>query len=185
MTLPIEGGGATARAEMARTGGHAAEIAPPLRRRLASLIYESMLLFGVVFSAGLVFSIVGQVRSGVDPRQPLLQAFLFIVCGSYCSWCWSKGQTLAMRAWRIEVVDRHGRRLTLGRAAFRYLCAWLWVLPPLALLDAVRLGGAQISVLLLGWMAVYALLSRFHPQRQFLHDVIAGTRLVASDEPPR
>jgi uncharacterized RDD family membrane protein YckC len=155
-------------------------LAPPLARRLAGAVYESMLLFGVVFSAGLVFSIALQVRSGMDPRQPLLQAFIFVVCGAYCSWFWSKGQTLAMRAWRIELVDRHGRRLTQMRAVFRYLCAWLWVLPPLALLDSARLGGAQVAVLLLGWFVLYALLSRFHPQRQFLHDVIAGTRLITA-----
>lgn len=145
---------------------------------MASAVYESMLLFGVLFSAALLFSIVVQMRSGMDPRQPLFQAFLFIVCGLYCSWFWSKGQTLAMRAWQIQVVDRHGRRLTPLRAAFRYLCAWLWILPPLAVLQSVPLGGMQISVLLLGWMAAYSLLSGFHPQRQFLHDAIAGTRLV-------
>ncbi|MNY83104.1 hypothetical protein D3C86_2256390 [compost metagenome] len=31
---------------------------------------------------------------------------------------------------------------------------------------------------MLGWIVVWALLSRLHPQRQFLHDVLAGTRLV-------
>jgi uncharacterized RDD family membrane protein YckC len=142
-----------------------------------------MLLFGVVFSAGLLFSIVTQMRSGMDPRQPLLQLFIFAVCGAYCSWFWSKGQTLAMRAWRIELVDRRGRRVTRLRALFRYLCAWLWVLPPLAVLDSVRLGAGQTTVLVLGWMLVYAVFSRFHPQRQFVHDVMAGTRLVDSGAP--
>lgn len=156
--------------------------APPLLRRMASAVYESMLLFGVVFSAALLFSITVQMRSGMDPRQPLLQAFLFIVSGLYCGWFWSKGQTLAMRAWQIQVVDRHGRRLTRGRAAFRYLCAWLWILPPLAVMQPLQLGGAQITVVLLGWVAAYAVLCRFHPQRQFMHDVIAGTRLVNAEK---
>ena len=31
---------------------------------------------------------------------------------------------------------------------------------------------------MLGWVAVWALLSRFQPQRQFWHDVWAGTRLI-------
>lgn len=156
-------------------------MAPPLARRMASVIYESMLLFGVVFSAALLFSVVGQMRSGMDPRQPIFQGFLFVVCGAYCTWFWSKGQTLAMRAWRIELVDRYGRRVTRLRAVFRYLCAWLWLLPPLALLESVRLDGAHVGVVLLGWISFYALLSRFHSQRQFLHDVIAGTRLVTTD----
>ena len=34
------------------------------------------------------------------------------------------------------------------------------------------------ALLLLGWVAVWSLLSRFVPQRQFLHDQLAGTRLI-------
>jgi hypothetical protein len=30
----------------------------------------------------------------------------------------------------------------------------------------------------MGWVLCYALLSRFHPQRQLLHDALAGTRLI-------
>ena len=35
-----------------------------------------------------------------------------------------------------------------------------------------------VLVLMAGWVAVWALLSRFHPERQFWHDVWAGTRLI-------
>jgi len=31
-----------------------------------------------------------------------------------------------------------------------------------------------------GWILIWALLSRFHPERQFWHDALAGTRLVSS-----
>jgi hypothetical protein len=40
-------------------------------------------------------------------------------------------------------------------------------------LSAWGLGGT-----LLAWMACWSLLSYLHPQRQFLHDALAGTRLV-------
>ena len=43
--------------------------------------------------------------------------------------------------------------------------------------------GAEIAVLVLGWVAVWALLSRFHPLQQFWHDVWAGTRLVHFEHP--
>jgi hypothetical protein len=33
-------------------------------------------------------------------------------------------------------------------------------------------------VLVLGWVAVWAILARFHPQQQFWHDAWAGTQLV-------
>lgn len=156
--------------------------APSLARRMACWLYEGMLLFGVLFSAGLVFSIAGQMRHAMDPRHELLQGFLFIVCGVYCVWCWSKGQTLAMRTWRIRVVDRHGRAVTQGRALLRYLYCWIWVVPPLAALQARPFTGWQLTALFLGWVAVWALSSRLQRERQFWHDVWAGTRLV--DAPP-
>jgi len=40
------------------------------------------------------------------------------------------------------------------------------------------LSGAEISILTIGWVAVWAILARFHPQKQFWHDAWAGTRLV-------
>jgi uncharacterized RDD family membrane protein YckC len=60
----------------------------------------------------------------------------------------------------------------------RYLLGWVWVLPPLAVMAPFGLSGGEVTVLMLGWVAVWALLSLFHPQRQFWHDVMAGTRLI-------
>lgn len=54
----------------------------------------------------------------------------------------------------------------------------MWFLPPLAIVAPLGLGAGEITVITLGWVAVWALLSRFHPQRQFWHDAWAGTRLV-------
>jgi uncharacterized RDD family membrane protein YckC len=155
-------------------------MAPTLRRRMACWVYEGILLFAIVFVAGWLFSTLGQVRDAMDARRPLLQAFVFVVFGIYFSWCWSKGQTLAMKTWHIRVVGRDGRAISQMRALFRYLCSWLWFLPPLALLSPFKLSGGEMAWLLLGWVAVWAMLSRFHPQRQFWHDVLAGTRLVSS-----
>ncbi len=154
--------------------------APPLLRRMACWAYEGMLLFAVVFVAGWLFSTLAQVRSGMDERRHLLQAFLFVVFGIYFAWFWSRGQTLAMKTWNIRVVDRAGRPLTQGRALLRYLCSWLWFLPPLLALAPVQLSVGEYAVLVFGWVAVWAVLSRFHPQRQFWHDALAGTRLISA-----
>lgn len=147
------------------------------------MLYESMLLFGVAFGAALVFSIIGQVKSGMDPRRPLLLAFVVVVIGIYFAWCWSKGgQTLAMRSWKIRIVALDGQPPSQWRALFRYACSWLWVLPPLAFLAPLKLSAGEITAVIIGWMAFWALLSYAHPQRQFLHDALAGTRLVAVPE---
>jgi uncharacterized RDD family membrane protein YckC len=147
---------------------------------MACWAYEGILLFGVVFVAGWLFSTLGQVRSGIDERRPLLQAFCFVVFGVYFAYFWSRGQTLAMKTWRIRIVDRNGAPLTQRRAMLRYLLAWVWFVPPLAVLAPFHLRPAEVGVLVAGWVAVWALLSRFHPQRQFWHDAWAGTRLVAA-----
>lgn len=151
--------------------------APPLLRRMACWLYEGMLMFGVVFIAGYLFSTLTQTRHALDNRH-WQQAFLFVVFGIYFVWFWSRGQTLAMKTWHIRVVDRLGLPLTQPRALLRYLLAWLWFLPPLAASATFSLPGTEVAVLVLGWVAVWAVLSRFHPQGQFLHDALAGTRLV-------
>lgn len=158
-------------------------MAPKLRRRLACWLYEGMLLFAVVFVAGYLFSSLSQTRHALDNRHAH-QAFVFVVLGIYFTWLWAKGQTLAMKTWRIKVVDTRGQPLTQGHAFVRYLWSWLWFVPPLLVAWLFGLTGAETGVLVVGWVLVWALLSRFHPQRQYLHDVLAGTRLVPSDTDP-
>ena len=152
-------------------------LAPSLRRRMACWLYESLLLFGVVFVGGLVLGSAG-VLFGAPLSPTALQGILFLVLGGYFAWFWSKGQTLAMKTWHIQVVDKNGRPITRVRAIARYALCWLWLLPPLAAVQPFHLPMTEVAVLTLGWVAVWALLSRFHPQRQFLHDVLAGTRLI-------
>jgi uncharacterized RDD family membrane protein YckC len=152
-------------------------MAPPLTRRMACWLYEGMLMFGVVFIAGYLFSALTQTRNALDNRH-WQQAFLFVVFGIYFAWFWSKGQTLAMKTWHIRVVDSQGRAITQARALLRYVLSWLWFLPPLAAGAVFSLSGGEIGVISLGWIAVWALLSRFHALRQFPHDALAGTRLV-------
>lgn len=159
-------------------------MAPPLRRRMACWLYEGMLLFGVVFIAGYLFSTLTQTRHALHNRHAL-QAFLFVVFGIYFVWFWARGHTLAMKTWHIRVVDRQGRLISQKRALLRYVLSWLWFLPPLAVIAPFHLTGGETAVLTLGWVAVWALLSRFHPQRQFWHDALAGTRLVHHELPAR
>lgn len=160
---------------------HGNLMAPPLLRRMACWLYEGMLMFGVVFIAGYLFSTLTQTRNALDNRH-WQQAFLFVVFGIYFTWFWAKGQTLAMKTWHIRVVDQDGRPLSQPRALLRYVLSWLWFLPPLAAGGAYALPGNELAVIMIGWILVWALLSRFHPQRQFLHDALAGTRLV-QDQP--
>ena len=157
---------------------------PSLTRRMASWLYEGMLMFGVVFIAGYLFGTLSQTRNAMDNRHAL-QAFLFIVFGIYFVWLWSKGQTLAMKTWDIRVVDLSGHPISQSRALLRYVLSWLWFLPALAGVSPFKLSGAESVELVIGWVAVWAILSRFHPDRQFWHDAWAGTRLVTAPKPEK
>ena len=152
---------------------------PSLLRRMACWVYEGMLLFGVLFIAGYLFGTLTQTRNAMDNRHGL-QAFLFLIFGIYFVWLWSKGQTLAMKTWNIRLVDVQGRPVSQARALLRYLLSWIWLLPSLSLVWLLGLPAAGLVALVLGWVAIYATLSRFHPQRQFWHDALAGTRLISS-----
>jgi uncharacterized RDD family membrane protein YckC len=152
---------------------------PGLPRRMASFVYEGVLLFGVLFVAGYLWSALTQQRHALQ-GQSGLQAFVFVVLSSYFVAFWTRGgQTVAMRAWNVRLVTADGAPVGRLRALLRYFASWLWFVPALL---AARLAGLQsaseIFVLILVGVAAYALLALLHPQRQFLHDALCGTRLV-------
>lgn len=157
---------------------HAQE-APSLRRRLACLVYEGVLLFGVVMIAGYLFSALTQQTHALKGREAL-QAFLCLVLGIYFGWFWSRGgQTVAMRAWHIRLVDIEGRPVGQARALARYLASYVWFVPALA--SASVLHWVDTGALF-GWMMLWALAyagsTRLRPDRQYWHDVLCGTRLI-------
>lgn len=153
---------------------------PALTRRLACFCYEGVLLFGVVMTVGLAYSIsTGQRHALVGLHG--LQACLFVVIGAYFVWFWSKGgQTLAMQTWRIRLLTGTGQPVGRPQALVRYLMSWLWFLPALFTIQISGLKGAfpVFTTLVVGVLA-YAALARLNPQGQYLHDALCGTRLVS------
>lgn len=154
--------------------------APPgLARRFAAFLYEGVLLFGVVFFAGFLYSVLTRQQHALQGRVGM-GLFLFVVLGCYFVGFWTRsGQTLAMKTWHLRVVDAGGRPLRAGRALLRYVLSWLWFMP--ALLSAWAFGlhdGGAIYGLLAAGVLAYLGVARLHPQRQFLHDAICGTRVI-------
>ena len=129
---------------------------PALSRRLASALYEMLLVVALMFIATFPFlAFFGDATQGW--RRHLLQAWITLVVGCYFPWFWTRGgQTLPMKTWHIRLVRWDGAPVSLGRALHRYV---------LALLGIAALG--------LGFL--WALVDR---DRQFLHDRLAGTALV-------
>ena len=134
----------------------AAPRAPALARRLASALYELLLVVALMFIATFPFlAFLGDATHGW--RRNLLQVWILFVVGAYFVWFWTRGgQTLPMKTWRIRLVRHDGAPVGTGRAIHRYL---------IAILGTAALG--------LGFL--WALIDR---DRQFLHDRLAGTALV-------
>jgi uncharacterized RDD family membrane protein YckC len=127
-------------------------LTPGLARRLAAMVYEAILLFAVAFFAAWVFFFAS---GGGDATRGWLrhaqQLFIGATFAGYFLWCWLRGgQTLAMKAWKIRLVD-----VTPGKALVRFMFALLFVPTGVSFLWAI-----------------------FDHEGQFLHDRLARTRLI-------
>ncbi len=131
--------------------------APSIRRRLASMFYEAFLLIGVLSLAFILpHLLLGLVLKATIPGI-LLWSHVFVVLLAYFAWLWKRnGQTLAMQTWKIKLVAADRKTLTNRQILLRYFLAWP-------------------SLLLCGLGIFWALVDR---DRQFLHDRLAGTRLI-------
>jgi len=133
---------------------------PSIGRRVLAMLYESLVVFAVAFFAGLAFYGATQGRLSGNTRLAF-QLYLFLVLGAYFIVCWSRGgRTLPMQTWKMRVVRRDNLPLGVVRATLRYALAWP-------------------SLLLLGVGFFWAFFDR---DRQFLHDRLAGTRIVMMDD---
>ena len=155
--------------------------APSMYRRLAAFVYEGVLLFGVVMTTALFYAGLTQQKNAMVGRSGLMAA-LFIILGLYFVWFWSHGgQTLAMKAWKVQVVDSAGQPVREWRALWRYLLSWLWFMPACLALYVWRLQDAWsiFGVLTVGVIG-YASTSFLNPLHQLPHDLICGTRIIAT-----
>ncbi len=157
----------------------------PLKNRLLCMVYEAMLLFGVLFIATWLFSTLLQQRHALYLRDAL-QDWLLVVLGVYFCWFWIHGgQTLAMKTWHLRVLDREDAPLSWKNALVRYALCWLWFLPGLAVAKVIGAQGWMLVLLPAANFVLWALTSRLDPDRQFLHDRIARTRIVLVPRSPK
>ena len=145
------------------------------------MMYEGVLLFGIVMVSGFVYATLTQQRHALQGTTGL-QTVIFAVLGVYFAGFWSRsGQTLAMQTWRIRIVTAKGEKLSLVRAFCRYLVAWLWFVPALLGLHLAGVkGSAPAIVTVATGMMGYAALVWLRPDRQYWHDIVCGTRMVCT-----
>ena len=101
-----------------------------LLRRLASIVYDALIVIAFWFFITAIYlgaTGVDTPRSSTDLQLtlfPLLMAATFL----FYYWFWSHGgQTLGMRAWRLQVVDANldGRPVNFFQCLSRFLMATL------------------------------------------------------------
>lgn len=128
----------------------------PLWRRLASALYDGLVLVAICMVVVMADLFLRGV-AGVPYSAALLRALLLTVAALFCGYSWTHGgQTLGMRAWRLQLRRVDGRPLHWPTALARFAFAWLAWLP---------LG---LGVL---WCAI-------DPRRRAWHDTLSGTEVV-------
>lgn len=132
--------------------------APGIRRRLACMLYESLVVFSILLVGFLIPQIVLS-GFGMPLGARAMWVHILLLLLAYFAWCWlNGGQTLPMKTWKMRLSSADGTPLRPLQAVLRYLAAWP-------------------SILCFGLGLLWALIDR---DRQFLHDRLAGTRIVSA-----
>lgn len=112
---------------------------PGLARRLAALLYDLIVLFGMLLLATTLVIIPASTLSGTEVRLDgwlmiLFRVYLVAISYGFVGYFWVHGgQTLGMRAWRLRLVQDNGQPLSRG-ATWRRLF-WATLIPaPVGLL---------------------------------------------------
>lgn len=144
---------------------------PPARlwRRLAAMVYDSLIVMALVMAYGAaVLAIKYQLLNlplAVGERaqmNPLELLGLVVVIMGFFSFFWHRGgQTVGMKAWRLQIVQANGDFASWRQGLLRSLLA------PLSLL------GAGIGYFWCLW----------DKQGQTLHDKLSGTLTVELPKP--
>ncbi len=157
-------------------------------RRIAVLPYEGLLLMALMLIAAFpIAGLKGLTLAGIP--HIVFQVYLLSVVASYFVWFWQKsGQTLPMKTWRMRIVDRQGRRLSIQKALIRFGCCLFFYGP--ACVGVVLIFFPQrinfgITIWCFFPMLATILFAMHDQDRQFLHDRIAGTRIEDTREDTR
>ena len=129
---------------------------PYLLRRVAAAFYDALVIAGLWMLVGLV--VIGLSGGEAVPSGTFwFQIILFTLTAAFFAMFWSRGgQTLGMRAWRLQLTTEEGASVTRSVAVMRFLCAC-------------------VSAAALGAGFFWALIDR---DRLTWHDRICGTRML-------
>lgn len=129
-----------------------------LIRRLAAVLYDSVIVLALLMLAALLAVLLGWGQKTAI-KDVGFTLYLVSVWYVYLAWCWRKGgMTMGMRAWKIRIEDESGRNPSWGKTLIRFLAS---------LVSAALLGAGFL------W-------SLADSRNRTWHDILSGTRLVRS-----
>jgi len=99
---------------------------PPasLIKQLAAMLYDSMLIFAVLFFVSAIAIIFNQGEA--IESSPWFSLYLLLTIFTFYAWFWKKsGQTLGMRVWKIRIVSESGNNPGWRTCYLRLICALL------------------------------------------------------------
>ncbi len=142
----------------------------PLWRRLAALVYDSLILLAISMAYGALVTLTGALGGQTQEAkyQPMFHAggsaelvligWILCLVFFYVGFWQRSGQTLGMRAWRLKLVDAHDNNAKISMSRCLQRAAW----------------GAP-SVIFFGLGYWYRFIS---PTRQCLHDKLTRTQVI-------
>ncbi len=131
-----------------------------LPRRLAAAVYDLFLLVGLWFVS--IFALLPFFGGeAIDGSSPWMRLYLLFMPYLFFSWFWTHGgQTLGMRAWRLQLRSPDGSAVGWGQALLRYIAAWV------------------------SWLSIIGILwCLFDSQKRCWHDIFSYTELVVQPRP--
>ncbi|MDX1656441.1 MAG: RDD family protein [Candidatus Competibacteraceae bacterium] len=134
-----------------------------LLRRLGAILYDTLLLAALwmIATAPLLLLTRGAAIGGAYIWP--FRAYLLLLSFLFFGWFWTHGgQTLGMRAWKLQLTDSRGGSVDWQQSLIRFLAA-------------------MVSWLALGLGFAWVLMDR---EKRAWHDHLSNTRLVVN-APPR
>lgn len=124
-----------------------------LLKQLAAMLYDSLLIFAVLFLASAI-AIIFNHGEAIE-HNFLFTFYLVFTVFIFYAWFWHKsGQTLGMRVWKIRIINEYGQNPGWG-------------------VSFLRLSFALLSLICFGLGYLWRL---FVPYTW--HDRLSGTRII-------
>ena len=150
-----------------------------LFRRLAALLYDALLVIAILFIAALPLPLVEEPVRTLWWARILEQLYLLTAWFLFFGWFWTHGgQTVGMKAWRMELLRVNGDKPIWRDALIRFVvsCGSFWLL---LLLFGLEILSGKIAFILativFGLAFFWILIDR---KDCAWHDRLSRTRLV-------